>query len=91
MSSSEFLSLGLEPVSQDLDLVLQVPDHDVLRVRLHVDHGPVVDELGVVGVLEGALALAVVAVRRGQTGDHHGAGVAAQGILRQKETHEAFG
>ena len=70
-------------VPQHLDLALQLPDDLVLGVGLLVDHRPVPDVLGVVRVLERAHGLLVVGVGGGEAGDHHGAGVAAEGILKE--------
>ncbi len=57
----------------------------VFRVVLLVDHGPVLDGLCVVRVLERAHRLLVVDVGRGEAGDHHGARVAAQRVLKGRE------
>ena len=52
----------VQPVSQVLDLVLQLTDQLVLGVVLYVHHGLVVDGLGGVGVLQGAEGLLEVCV-----------------------------
>ena len=71
----------VQPVSQVLDLVLQLPDQLVLGVVLYVHHGLVVDGLGGVCVLQGAEGLLEVCVRGRDVGDHHGPGVTSQGVL----------
>ena len=68
----------VQPVSQVLDLVLQLSDQLVLGVVLYVHHGLVVDGLGGVGVLQGAESLLEVGVRGRDVGDHHGASVTSQ-------------
>ena len=52
----------VQPVSQVLDLVLQLSDQLVLGVVLYVHHGLVVDGLGGVCVLQGAEGLLEVCV-----------------------------
>ena len=52
----------VQPVSQVLDLVLQLSDQLVLGVVLYVHHGLVVDGLGGVCVLQGAEGLLEVGV-----------------------------
>lgn len=74
----------IEPVPQRANFVLQLLDHGLLGIALDVDDGPVVDELGVVGVLEGAEALLVVHVRGGEARDHDRARVPAQCVLERK-------
>ena len=78
----------IEPVPQRPDFVLQLLDHGLLGVALDVDDGPVVDELGVVGVLEGAEALLVVHVGGREAGDHDRARVAAERVLERRAESE---